>query len=68
MPSFYFLASDGVMVTDKHLLIMRTLQPQTAVDQACLMEEQGGGGGVCGELVGTLLALQGAAITQLQVT
>ena len=24
---FYFLASDGVMVTDKHLLIMRTLQP-----------------------------------------
>ena len=23
---FYFLASDGVMVTDKHLLIMKTLQ------------------------------------------
>ena len=33
------------------------------------MEEQwGGGGGVCGELVGTCWLYRGAAITQLQVT
>ena len=44
---FYFLASDGVMVTDKHLLIMKTLQLSTAVDQACLLEgQQAEGGGL----------------------